>query len=308
MLVQQNQRIANIEYLRILAAFGITWFHTQNAIGRSIGYIGLPVFLIIFSSLSARNLDSESLLWYARRKAHRLLKPWLFWSIIYIGYKVLKQSILHTEISESFSYSMLLTGSSLHLWYLPFAFVMAIVINLLQRCTMNISSLVTIVIMAIFGIVFLSLSSIVLFSISLPIPLPQWIFGLPSIPLGFAVGKINSSIPGRLQKFLYFIIILTTCATGISLYCFGYRFVIMQYILGLILVCIAFIWNGKWNPFLEKCASLTFGIYLIHPLINSILSYLVKSALNTWLMLILVFLISSLVTMFLQKTPLRKFI
>ncbi len=237
-----------------------------------------------------------------------MLIPWLFWSIIYVGYKLFKQSVQHTEFSDNFTYIMFITGPCIHLWYLPFAFIMAIVINVLQRFMVDMSALVTILIMTVSGVAFLSLSSIALSTMALPIPLPQWIFGIPAVPLGFAVGKVNASTSGRLQKFLYFGFAITICVVSLVLYYLGYRIVIKQYSLGLVLVCIAFMWNFKWNPLLHRFASLTLGIYLIHPLVDSALKYVIKPTLNPWLVLILVFLISSVAIMVLQKTPLKKFV
>ncbi|MFH1718755.1 MAG: hypothetical protein ABIF19_15475, partial [Planctomycetota bacterium] len=50
-VASQKFRIANVERLRILAIFGIIWFHTEGAFGRSVGYAGLPVFIMIFCAL-----------------------------------------------------------------------------------------------------------------------------------------------------------------------------------------------------------------------------------------------------------------
>jgi len=47
----RSERIVSIDGLRILAAVGIVWFHTDGAPFRQIAYVGLPVFLLIFFSL-----------------------------------------------------------------------------------------------------------------------------------------------------------------------------------------------------------------------------------------------------------------
>ena len=65
----QLNHIANVEGLRILAGFGIVWFHTENALGKSIGYAGLPVFLIIFCALtvSRQRCNEEGFYFFTKR-------------------------------------------------------------------------------------------------------------------------------------------------------------------------------------------------------------------------------------------------
>lgn len=83
MLPVPLERIGHIDTLRIIAAVGIVWFHTEGAPYRQIGYAGLPIFLLIFFSLITRRSYAETATHFLRRRYERLLKPWLFWSAVY---------------------------------------------------------------------------------------------------------------------------------------------------------------------------------------------------------------------------------
>ena len=122
-------RIANIERLRILAAFGIVWFHTEDALWRSVGYAGLPIFLMVFCSLIALKQKPDDISYFTMKRAGRLLKPWLFWSIVYLCFKIFKRALYGEDVFGFFTGHMFISGTSIHLWYLPYAFLVALFIN-----------------------------------------------------------------------------------------------------------------------------------------------------------------------------------
>ncbi|MFH1717572.1 MAG: acyltransferase, partial [Planctomycetota bacterium] len=304
----QKFRIANVERLRILAIFGIIWFHTEGAFGRSVGYAGLPVFIMIFCALSSRKSIPDDFASFARKKARRLLKPWLFWSIVYVVCKVLKQSLFDADVSESFAGFSILVGPRIHLWYLPFAFACGLVVNLLHRRAMRVSSAVTVLVATIVGVLCVFFCSLTMSSTKLPVPVPQWLFGLPGIPLGFAVGRVCYSLKGGLQKKFCFGIILAVEGVCLLLFRLGYTYLVVQYAIAIVLVCIAFMSTGRSGAQLLKFSSLAYGIYLVHPLVGSVLYAAGIRAVDPLLMVFVIFLISSATTLILQKTPLRQFV
>lgn len=133
-------RVANIDRLRILAAIGIVWFHTENAPYRHIAYAGLPVFLLIFCSLLTSQGWRGTTAEFLKRRWHRLLKPWLFWSAVYGLCRL--ANALHTgdamSLRQMLSAETLLAGPSIHLWYLPYAFLVGAVIHAMNRWTSHI--------------------------------------------------------------------------------------------------------------------------------------------------------------------------
>lgn len=304
----QNFRIANIERLRILAIFGIVWFHTEGALRWSVGYAGLPVFLMIFCALSVRKSNPDDFVFFAKKKARRLLKPWLFWSIVYVFFKVLKQLLFTGSLSESIASFNIFVGPRTHLWYLPFAFVCGLIVNLLHHYTVRVSSIVTVLFSSVAGVLGLFLCSVTMTSIQLPKPVPQWLFGLPGIPLGFAVGQISFSLQGRLRKQFCLAIVLAVESVCLLLFCLGYTFLIIPYGIAIVLVCIAFLDRTRSETQLLKFSSLAYGIYLVHPLVGSVLYAIGIWSFNPMLMACVIFLVSSATILIIQKTPLRQFV
>ena len=61
----------DVEFLRIIAALGIVWFHSGLDVGRDIAYSGLVVFLIFSSYFAVKSNKEYSVL----SRASRFLIP-----------------------------------------------------------------------------------------------------------------------------------------------------------------------------------------------------------------------------------------
>lgn len=120
-------RRQDIEAVRVLAALGIVWFHA-HAPQLALGYVGLVVFLVLSVWLSAGSRQG----WVAvRQRALRLLVPWALWFAIYGWYvHTLRLPVVDTRHGL---WAGVLAGSNIHLWYLPFMFVMLLVADGLRR-------------------------------------------------------------------------------------------------------------------------------------------------------------------------------
>lgn len=111
-------RNQNIELVRIAAAFGIVLFHS-GAPGASVGYSGL----VAFTALSTYFAGSG---W--GKLAKRVMVPWLFWSVFYLGWRFAADgSPFHEGLTPIES---ILYGT--HLWFLPFIFVVNIAVAKIQ--------------------------------------------------------------------------------------------------------------------------------------------------------------------------------
>ena len=310
-----DSRIANIEWLRILAIYGIVWFHTDNLPGRSIGYAGLPIFLLLFYALSSRKPKPESFVVFAKKKASRLLKPWIFWIVVYTVCILIKRTLDGSSHSKIFSGYIFLAGPKIHLWYMPFAFLSGLLVNLLQRFTQKISPKALVFFGALIGGVLLLFCSMLMTSITImPIkwntPIPQWIFALPAIPLGFSIGRAYSGFHSQDKKrpLLYLWIVLVVEAVCLIMFCFNYIQMIIPYSIAILLVCVAFLSKSQCGKTLLKFSSLAFGIYLIHPLIASLLDVIGLNSIHSVVFATMLFFISALIVMLFQKTPLRQFV
>ncbi|MGE5295818.1 MAG: acyltransferase family protein [Solirubrobacterales bacterium] len=302
-------RVANIDRLRILAAIGIVWFHTDGAPYRGIVYAGLPIFLLVFCSLLTSQGCTGATADFLKRRWNRLLKPWLFWSVIYGLCRLVK--VRHDVDISSFrgmiSVETILAGPSIHLWYLPYAFAAGIVIRELNRWTRHISSTTVILTSAAVGAALLAAHSLWSWD-HLARPLPQWEFGLAAIPLGVAIGRCLT-IPSqeRQRRFLLAIslIVILECQV---LYWFGFGVPLLPYAIGVVSVCFAYCWEIRSDVVVASLAPLTFGVYLIHPLVILGLRQISAMDGHYAVFVSLSVCISALATLILMKTPLRQFV
>lgn len=153
-----------VDYCRLIAALGIVWFHTE-APGERIAYAAVPFFIVLLSLPSRSGLAE---------RARRLLVPFVVWSGIYAALRV--SNALHAG-SDPFDWWrpwMVLTGTSIHLWFLPFAFLVALAAPLLRASR------------AVLALPVLAAAGLALVEEPLAYPWYQWSFGLIPALVGFA--------------------------------------------------------------------------------------------------------------------------
>ncbi|OOY29401.1 hypothetical protein BMI90_03920 [Thioclava sp. L04-15] len=165
-------RNATIDYLRLIAAFAIVWFHA-NAPGHSIAYAGLAFFLVLLGMPSRAGIAD---------RARRLLRPFLVWSVIY-GAARIALSLARGE--PSFDWvepSMLFTGTQLHLWFLPFAFVVG---QIYRVITSNHLVMAIPIAGAALALIFAQVNQ--------P-PFAQWLYGIVPIGLGYCYFRCGALV------------------------------------------------------------------------------------------------------------------
>ncbi|QDV27316.1 acyltransferase family protein [Aureliella helgolandensis] len=263
--VRGAQVNGSVEILRLLAAWGIVWFHAGNT-GRSIGYAGLPLFCVIMIALATNaNSKGKTLATVVWRRAERLLVPWVIWSLLYAIAKVAEALVEHTAISHEFSWWMLSTGPSLHLWFLPFAFFSTSAAYLLVQALGRRSGRV------LFWALVLTLPSLGYLSASivsqgdLSIPFLQWCFAFPSVMLGMIVGI-------RGKRFDNAIIVGAILATALLAFMGGFLSWSIPFAIGGLAAMIGWVFPLPAGNSVRFLGELALPIYLIHPLIISLVS------------------------------------
>lgn len=107
-------RNGSVEVARFIAAIGIVWFHEQ-VIGGQIGLAGLSVFTVF-------------VVFYAKGGTP-ILKIWAAWSLLYLLANLADVVLTGQAFEQKFHFWMILTGPSLHLWFLPFAFAVVWIVK-----------------------------------------------------------------------------------------------------------------------------------------------------------------------------------
>jgi peptidoglycan/LPS O-acetylase OafA/YrhL len=305
-----SQRLAGIDLLRIMAAVGIIWFHTEGVPYAQIGYAGLPIFLLTYFSLVTKQSRLHATPQFLRRRWDRLLKPWLFWSAVYGVCRLVKAA--HTmdvsSIERMLSPETVLVGTSIHLWYLPYAFASGLFIHVLNRRILRINDTLVILVAALIGVFVLAACTVSLHAYELAAPLPQWEFGLAAIPLGLALGRSLAIPSRRVQMLLLSMLCAATLGTCAILSSFHLSSTAIPYGLAMALVCLAYGWRVNGNGFIATLAPLTFGIYLLHPLVMYGLPRFLAAQGHYAALIVLTACISGAVTWGLMQTPLRRFV
>lgn len=301
-------RIASLARIRILAAFGIVWFHTDNAAGRSLGYAGLPIFLMVSCSLITAYSYSYGIREFVTKRATRLLVPWVFWCAVYTVCKFVDSAMRGGVFLNEFKINVLATGSSIHLWYLPYAFIAAVLVYVLNSVTLKITSVLTVLVATCIGAGIIFGSGIIMSEFKLPTPLGQWVFALGSIPIGFAFGRGYYVKGSRQRKILFIAITLATLSSCAGLHLLGFYGLVVPYSAAIILACVAHVWHGRLDGFSRLMDSMTYGIYLIHPLISRFINILFKLDRIPWTSIVLTFVLSSVIVYTIKKTILARFV
>lgn len=153
-----------IDYGRFLAALGIVWFHSQ-APGSRVAYIALPFFLVLLSIPSSISLGA---------RAKLLLVPFLIWSVIFAMLSTALALKNQNPPFDWWRWDMLLSGTWIHLWFLPFAFVAATLSPWLRHP------------LASLGAAILFATLIVLNGTPESLPFGLWAFGVIPVLTGIA--------------------------------------------------------------------------------------------------------------------------
>lgn len=199
MFSSDHIRNASFDYARLIASIGIIWFHTSAPYGH-IGYSGLAYFLILIPMLALPQIGklrqlrhrAPPILRYAAARGQRLLMPWLLASLVYGGLKTLDVA-RGAAWGDEFNTTMWLTGTAVHLWFLPFAFVICVMLwpmgQWLPHMKRPVRTHLSVICMcaALMALAYWQTAN-------LTSPVVQWAYALPAIFLGTALALTGGSL------------------------------------------------------------------------------------------------------------------
>lgn len=251
------QRRMDIELLRLLAALFIVSFHGGGLLPRDIAYSGLVVFLFLtayYATVSQRKSVADM--------AFRLLVPYGLWFIIYIGvFAVVGRTIFQDHHSIV---RFLLASPSIHLWFLPFLFLITVVI---QFAAVRAPARAMAWVVALLAIL-LVVTSPQWRKYDIESPFAQWLHALAPVCVGVLAGLLNK-LNERLRWALSLAVAASLAYVGIVVE----TQVVFAYALGIV-GCGLLMLPGSVIPssaILARLATTTLGIYLIHPAVLVVL-------------------------------------
>lgn len=225
--------------LRFLGAIGIIQFHCDVA-GGWIGLAALPMFIMLLVYYGAGKPVAH--------QARRLLVPWLAWSVIYACIKYARSIINDAPLSSEFAPWMVLTGTSLHLWFLSFSFLFLLFCVLVpERAPTPLLAFVCVLLSG--ACLWVSNTA------NLLIPLVQW---MPVVPAAFA-GLL-------MQRFRNETVVpLTLACSAFAAFCFGLDTMTPQLAIAGLAVALASAVPMPQTKIVDTLSGLSLGMYLVHP-------------------------------------------
>lgn len=244
----ERQRQCGIDLLRFGAAVGIVVFHA-GAPGALIGYAALPMFLALLVHLERTYTPP------LRRRAARLLTPWLAWSALYAGLKSAEALTLGTPLGAEFAWPMLLYGPVQHLWFLPYAFAAGALLRAVPAPEGKAAFRGALALLPAIW-----LGTALVDAGALPTPLGEWMVGLPALWIGVLLGPALAR-PGRAGALA--LVILGTGAAGPAL---GLAQGALHYTVSGLVLLAALARPLPGRAWMRGLGDLALGIYLMHPL------------------------------------------
>lgn len=249
----------DIELLRILAAFGIVWFHAgRDTFG--IGYGGLVAFLILSVWLAMSGSSKPiSIGAGIGKRAVRFLVPWAFWMVVFgIRNHVIGRDLIETDRGWI---NGILASTNIHLWYLPYMFAILVGLDLLVRKVSK-----TVLCWSGGTLAIVSLATAVLWrpwADTHGFPTVQYAHGFAAVCIGVFLAFASRLTKGEVGIVFATLVGLCVHATWKKVDGVG-----TTYLVGMLAVSVL---AWKRIPFprrldLSRISQCTFGIYLVHPL------------------------------------------
>lgn len=300
---------ANIERLRIVAALGIVAFHAQTGMVKSIGYAGLPTFILVtfFLGTASQLRKQEAFATLFAHKAKRLLVPFFFWVVLYLIYDCLIALVRDEKLIGVFASFSLLYGTRIHLWYLPFAFFGLLFASRIKNgitwMGTGMASSVLVLLAVVVGMY------APLFESQLPenlLPFTQYIFSTPALLFGVSLAIAARTKP-QTKILVCVAIVVSTLGLGLFRYAMTGDYLngfLISYGIAVPVTLAAIIRSGEMDCFTRAVAPLTLGIYLIHPMVIGALNRLsfFRHGTMSHLKFIFVFLLSAVAIYFAKRS------
>lgn len=251
-----------VEFLRILAACGVVWFHTPGGAWKDVGYAGLICFVMISSYFLMVGARKDVAGVYFHKRVSRVIAPWAFWMLVYGTFNIIRGKNLFPA-SEGIV-TGLLTGTWIGLWYLPFVLVMAVLVFYFAKATADVPAWVGSVLWLILGISAMRILPGLDARWLTLTPWAQWLNALPAVFLGMSIHETLRP-PAAPRWTLMLLTVVLVEAVAVWMW-HGHRGISITYGLSIIPVAAAFLSNARLPRAFVSGGALCLGVYLMHAL------------------------------------------
>ena len=244
-----------------IVVFHITW---QPVFGVAFGVIALQV---VMCALATRDETARPLGSVARKRGQRLLVPFVVWSAIY-GLLEIGLALSRGEPPLArFDHSMWLSGTSFHLWFLPFAFVASLAANRIAKLVERAPREVAVLGLTTLGATLVIAAPLVYRLGQPPHPFEYWIDGAATIAFGVAIGRaLLIPSPTHRLGWLFFIALFAASTVHLGPELAYDSELYARYGVAVPIACLGFMVRMPEVKGLAWLASCNMGIYVMHML------------------------------------------
>lgn len=295
-----------LDPLRILASVSIVRHHMRGDALLGVGF-GLPLFLVILFALSTLGTRRESLTGFARRKAAYLLGPWLRWSLFYVALAAAADTARGLGPAARLEPAMLLYGGHGSLWFLPFAACALPVARVALRAAERVPARAAALGLALAAVLATHGVAVALGHPLRDMPERAWLRFSPAILWGVALGRcLGAPSEGERRALLAAVGALAVLGCALSPLRVVPDDLLRRFAVAVPLAGLGFALRVRVPRAVHDLATLTFGVYLAHPLIGKVLGTCFEplawpAALHT----ALAWLGAAAVVLALRRAPLR---
>jgi hypothetical protein len=301
--------LTNWDRLRVIAALDTVTLHLTGT--HALFGFGLPLFLMLSVALGVMKAEAPPTAAFVERRVDRIVLPWLFWCVVLTGVRIWSTMSVGESALGWVEWPMVFYGPRIHLWFLPFIVVAGLGAHALHRATRDLPPLVSALPALVLGAVLLPIPP----TVGLAWPFDQWLFSVPAMFFGYALGRAISSERdlGRLRILvtagyalfgaLAGLVVLLTPHTGPFA---------LRYVGGLGLLVVAIWIPNRTDPWSRRLTPLMLGVYVLHPAVWGVL---VKPAVDAvglghekWLRVAITFPLTMLLVALLRRTWVRRFL
>jgi peptidoglycan/LPS O-acetylase OafA/YrhL len=125
-----------MDAMRLYASIGVIWLHAVQHFPAVLGRFAVPFFAASAGFLVVLHLKKHpevTFTSFGSKRAVRLLIPFAFWTLIYGVVRAFGANVTEFIQKPDLSPSMLWTGSTHHLWFLPFVWGLSLIAYAVAR-------------------------------------------------------------------------------------------------------------------------------------------------------------------------------
>ncbi|MCA9613043.1 MAG: hypothetical protein R3B99_14870 [Polyangiales bacterium] len=308
-VVPRRLHLARWDQLRVIAAVDTVAIHLTG--DHALYGFGLPLFLILAVALGVSKPSAPTTGRFVARRFERIVMPWVFWSAVLFGLRVLDAWRYDRPLLAWVEPEMLLYGPQIHLWFLPFVVIAGLLAHLAQRAlAKHDAGLAT-------PITSFALAAMLVAPASFGVrgwPFEQWLFSLPTIALGFGVGRCVALGDLRRARLATTAGFALFAALGLLVTWWRPEAlpILVRYVGGLALLVGAMWLPNVVDRLTPHLVPLMLGVYVLHLEVHRNLTKPVMLDLGVyderWLRVLVSFPLTMLVVYGLRQTPLRRFL